>query len=208
MPNFTDVEMRAWRGFLHTHDTVFRALDSDLAEDGLNLPAYELLVTLQEAGPDGVRMADLARALRFSGGGLTRLADRLERQGLIERRRCPHDGRGFEARLTSSGSSKLKRVHVKHLRQVRARFLDRLSTAEAETLAAVWSKFPGTPVPLTGASGRASQAANGGTGDDGGGPADAGRVHPDVKAAAGAVDVARSGNTNTKRTVPSKERTT
>ena len=160
MPNFTDTEMRAWRGFLHTHATVSRALDTDLATHGLNLPAYELLLALQEAGRGGVRMTDLARTLRFSGGRLTRLADRLELQGLIERRRCPDDGRGYDASLTRTGASTLKRVHAKHLRQVRARFLDRLSAAEVEALAAVWSKFPETAVPSTEARERAAGDTN------------------------------------------------
>lgn len=144
MPNLTETEMEAWRGFLNTHAAVFHVLDAELADDGLNLPAYELLLTLQEAGDDGVRMSELARGLRFSGGGLTRLADRLERKGLIERRRCQADGRGLEALLTRAGSSKLKRVHAKHLRQVRENFLDRLSHEEIETLAKVWRKFPDT----------------------------------------------------------------
>ncbi|MFD1731173.1 MarR family transcriptional regulator [Deinococcus malanensis] len=43
-------------------------------------------------------MTDLARRVRFSGGGLTRLADKLQAQGLIERRRCATDGRGGKRR--------------------------------------------------------------------------------------------------------------
>jgi DNA-binding MarR family transcriptional regulator len=139
MLSLNDTEKRAWRGFLHAHDALWKALEAELAKDGLNLPAYELLTTLQETG--GMRMTDLARTLRFSGGGLTRLADKLERQGFLERRRCPEDGRGFEAVLTESGARRLRRVHAKHLREVRRRFLDKLSPAELTLLADLWERL-------------------------------------------------------------------
>ncbi|MFC4637639.1 MarR family winged helix-turn-helix transcriptional regulator [Deinococcus hohokamensis] len=141
MLNLNPTELLAWRGFLHTHDTLWKVLDAELAEDALNLPAYELLTTLQEAGAGGLRMTDLARSLRFSGGGLTRLADKLQAQGLIERRRCATDGRGWEALLTPEGGRKLRRVHARHLRSVRTHFLDRLSPQETELLAALWTRF-------------------------------------------------------------------
>lgn len=143
MLSLDDTEKRAWRGFLHAHDALWKALDAELAKDDLNLPAYELLTTLQEAGQrrGGVRMTDLARTLRFSGGGLTRLADKLERQGFLERRRCPEDGRGFEAVLTEGGARRLRRVHAKHLREVRRRFLDKLSPDELTLLADLWERL-------------------------------------------------------------------
>ncbi|PNY81158.1 MarR family winged helix-turn-helix transcriptional regulator [Deinococcus koreensis] len=145
MLNLTPTEKQAWRGFLHTHDSLWKALDAELGKDELNLPAYELLTTLQDTGLSGMRMTELARSLRFSGGGLTRLADKLQRQGLIGRRRCPEDGRGWEVYLTSVGEEKLRRIHARHLREVRSRFLDRLSPQETELLAGIWRRFEETP---------------------------------------------------------------
>lgn len=141
MLNLNSLEKQAWRGFLHTHNSLWKALDAELAKDDLNLPAYELLTNLQEAGLGGIRMTELARSLRFSGGGLTRLADKLQHQALIGRRRCPEDGRGWEVYLTSIGEEKLKRIHAKHLREVRTRFLDKLTPQETEVLAGVWEKL-------------------------------------------------------------------
>lgn len=141
MLSLTPTELMAWRGFLHAHDTLWKTLEAGLAADELNLPAYELLTTLEEVGVGGLRMTDLARRVRFSGGGLTRLADKLQAQGLIERRRCATDGRGWEAALTEEGRQKLRRVHVRHLREVRRRFLDRLTPEETELLAGLWPRF-------------------------------------------------------------------
>lgn len=144
MPQLSDTEMQAWRGFLHTHDALWKTLDSALAREfGLSLPAYELLLTLEEAGEAGLRMTELARSLRFSGGGLTRLVDRLQQAGLLQRRRCQADGRGFEVLLTPGGRQLLKRVHARHLRAVRRHFLDRLTREEQASLAAIWQRLQG-----------------------------------------------------------------
>lgn len=143
MLNLSALELLAWRGFLHTHDTLWKALDAELGQDSLNLAAYELLNTVQEAGADGIRMSDLAQKLRFSGGGLTRLADKLQQSGLIERRRCQTDGRGWEVVLTPAGQGQLKRASAKHLREVRKLFLDKLSAEEIELLGQIWTKLQG-----------------------------------------------------------------
>lgn len=145
MLTFSPPELAAWQGFLHSHDTLWKALDAEMQKDGLNLAAYELLNAVQEAGTAGIRMTDLAQKLRFSGGGLTRLADKLQAGGLIERQRCEADGRGWQVVLTDAGAGQLRRVQAKHLREVRRRFLDRLSAEEIGTLGQIWAKLGGTP---------------------------------------------------------------
>lgn len=142
MSRLDPTEKAAWRGFLRVHSVVWQQLDSQLQRDfGLNLAAYELLLTLEEQGE--LRMSDLAAQLRYSAGGLTRLADRLQQAGYIERRRCPEDGRGFWLQLTRSGQGQLRRMHVLHLRGVRELFLGHLSDAEQRALAAIWAKLGG-----------------------------------------------------------------
>ena len=110
---------------------------------GLNIAAYELLLTVEEAGETGIRMTDLAAKLRYTSGGLTRLADKLQQQGLIVRERCETDGRGFQVRLTAPGQTQLRRMHVEHLRDVRKLFLNRLTADEQTQLAALWAKLQG-----------------------------------------------------------------
>ncbi len=48
-------------------------------------------------------MSELAEQAMLTSGGLTRLADRLERDGLIVRARCVDDLRGYQARITDQG---------------------------------------------------------------------------------------------------------
>jgi DNA-binding MarR family transcriptional regulator len=90
-------------------------------------------------------MTQLAEQIGMSGSGLTRLIDRLQDRGLVERRRCAADGRGYEASLTAAGRNRLRRLHVIHLRAVRELFLSRLTPAEQQSLAAIWQRLADSP---------------------------------------------------------------
>jgi hypothetical protein len=93
-----DRELRAWRGMLRVHATLTKALDAELeAAHGLPLSSYEVLLHLADADGQRMRMSDLADMVILSRSGLTRLVDRLEREGLIARESCPSDARGSYA---------------------------------------------------------------------------------------------------------------
>src|SRR6201989_1560125 len=85
-------ELRAWRGLLRAHAALTKALDADLeAAHGLPLSSYEVLMYLNDAEDSRMRMCDLAASVISSRSGLTRLADRLEREGLSRRASCERD---------------------------------------------------------------------------------------------------------------------
>jgi DNA-binding MarR family transcriptional regulator len=86
-------------------------------------------------------MGELADRLLLSKSGITRLADRLERQGLIARRRCDDDGRGYYAELTDAGRELVTAARPGHLEGVRRRFLDRLEPGEIDELGRIWERF-------------------------------------------------------------------
>jgi DNA-binding MarR family transcriptional regulator len=134
--------MDAWGGFLRTHTVLYRELDRRLAR-GQQMPisTYEVLLRLAWAGEDGLRMSELAQRMLMTSGGLTRLADRLERDGLITRNRSPEDLRGYVARLTPTGRKALKRANRQHLADVRELFFDHLTEDEVEMLARIWARL-------------------------------------------------------------------
>jgi len=138
-------ELAAWQGLLRVHAALTQELDAELrAEHGLPLSSYEVLLLLADS-PDGQRrMSELAASALLSRSGLTRLVDRLERSGLIERRRCPDDARGWFAAITPDGRRAFRRARPTHLRGVRRLFLDRLSNSDQTALAAAWERvLPG-----------------------------------------------------------------
>ena len=134
-------QMTAWRTFLRAHAVVTRRLEAELvAEHDLPLASYDVLVQLSEA-PDGrLRMTELADRVLLSRSGLTRLVDRLVRDGLVERQACAEDARGMLAVLTPAGLDRLRRAWPTHLRGV-AGHLDRLSSDEVQMLAALLVKL-------------------------------------------------------------------
>lgn len=136
------LELGAWRGFLRVHSRLVQLLDSELqAAHGLPLHEYGVLLTIDNAEGGRARMTELATSILLSPSGLTRLVDRLERDGLVERERCAIDRRGFDVRLTSAGKERLERARPTHLAGVRARFLSVFSEAELAELAAFWERL-------------------------------------------------------------------
>jgi len=140
-----DRELRAWRGMLRVHATLTKALDAELeAAHGLPLSSYEVLMHLADADGQRMRMSDLAAMVILSRSGLTRLVDRLEREGLIARESCPSDARGSYATLTTAGRRKLDAARATHLAGVRSLFLAHFSAEEQEVLGAAWERvLPG-----------------------------------------------------------------
>jgi DNA-binding MarR family transcriptional regulator len=135
-------EMEAWSGFLRVHTLLYRELDRRLvAGQQIPLSTYDVLLRLAWAEADGLRMSELAQQVFMTSGGLTRLADRLERAGLIARSRCTDDLRGYVARITPAGRETLRRANRQHLNDVRELFLAHLSDDERQVLAGVWRRL-------------------------------------------------------------------
>jgi DNA-binding MarR family transcriptional regulator len=131
-----DREMGAWHALIRAHARVVRLLEAELeAEQGLSLPAYEVLAHLSEAPDRMLRMSELARIAILTPSGLTRLVDKLVRDGLVERRRCGDDARVVFAQVTDDGMARLRAAYPTHLRGVREHLLDRLSTRQLDAVA-------------------------------------------------------------------------
>ena len=134
-------ELRAWRGLLHVYAQLSKALDAQLvAEHGLPLTSYEVLMYLSDADGGRMRMNELADSVLLSRSGLTRLVDRLEREGYLERCSCAHDARGAFAVLTPAGREKVESARVTHLAGVREHFLTKFSSDELEVLGDAWQR--------------------------------------------------------------------
>jgi DNA-binding MarR family transcriptional regulator len=140
-PRLSSLELAAWGGFLRAHAALVKELDDELErETGLALNAYEVLLRLRTAPHGAMRMSELADSVLLSRSGMTRLVDRLVRDGLVERRVCQEDGRGLLAVLTAQGRRRFGVAHRVHLAGVRERFLGRFSEEELGELARLWER--------------------------------------------------------------------
>src|SRR5690348_1982218 len=126
---------------LRVHAALVKALDAELVQaHDLPLISYEVLITLDAASGRRLRMAELADSVLLSRSGVTRLVDRLEREGLLVRDTCTSDGRGCFAVLTDKGAELLAHARPTHLAGVRERFLRHFSEDELIAMAEGWNR--------------------------------------------------------------------
>jgi DNA-binding MarR family transcriptional regulator len=126
-----------------------RVLEAELLEThGLNLAEYSVLMNLSEHPDRAMRMNELADAVAISVSGLTRVVERLSRQGLVERIKSSTDGRGQLASLTDAGLARLEAAYPRHLAGVRQHVMDHLAAVDLASFAdAVGDMAAGQPGP-------------------------------------------------------------
>jgi DNA-binding MarR family transcriptional regulator len=101
-------------------------LDAELqAEAGMTLRWYDVLVNLDEA-EHPVRMNELASRILASKSGLTRVVDRMEEAGLVERQRPREDRRAIDVVMTPEGAQALQGARVVHRRGIQEHFAQHL----------------------------------------------------------------------------------
>jgi DNA-binding MarR family transcriptional regulator len=137
-----ELEMSAWHSMLRAHASVVRRLEAELlAEHGLSLPAYEVLSHLSEVPDRSLRMTELSEAALLSPSGVTRLVDKLQRDGLVRRRRCAADARVIYCELTDAGMARLVTAYPTHLRGVREHMVDKLDRDDLRGVADSMAKL-------------------------------------------------------------------
>ncbi|MFN0091295.1 MAG: MarR family winged helix-turn-helix transcriptional regulator [Acidimicrobiales bacterium] len=123
-------EQALWRAFLRLSVVALDRIDAELmADHGLSLADYEILVKLSEAPGRRLRMSELARLALVSRSRLTYRVDRLVQAGLVARAACATDRRGAFAELTAAGLAQLEHAAPSHVATVRRVLLDHLDPA-------------------------------------------------------------------------------
>ena len=135
-------ELAIWRSLQRAQVTIMRKIEAELLErHDLPLASFDVLQQLAQTPRQRLRMNDLADQVLLSRSGLTRLVDRLEREGLVERHACPSDARGLFAVLTGSGRRRLEGATPTYHECIRECFLDRIGADELRQVAATASKL-------------------------------------------------------------------
>jgi DNA-binding MarR family transcriptional regulator len=147
MPADTDEPLAVWASFLRAHSVLTATLERELvAERDLPLAWYEVLLQIKRAGRP-LRMQELAGSVLLSKSGLTRLVDRMETAGLVERTSCPSDRRGVFVTSTQAGVDAFRAAAPVHLRGIREHFTERLDDTDVRALAVALAKLLGEPLP-------------------------------------------------------------
>ncbi|MEZ5216404.1 MAG: MarR family transcriptional regulator [Ilumatobacteraceae bacterium] len=131
-----------WRRLLVFQRRSMNELDDELrAERGLDLEEYDVLLHLTEAGRDGLRMGEIADRALLARSSCTRVVDRLERGGLVERAHEPQDRRMVRVLLTADGRAAQRRAAAVHVRGIERRFSSRLSPEDLVDLRRVLTRL-------------------------------------------------------------------
>jgi DNA-binding MarR family transcriptional regulator len=92
------------------------------SEAGLPHVWFEVLIRLARSEGEQLKMSDLADQITLTTSGVTRLVDRMQAAGYVERRPCPTDRRVSYAGITAAGHDVLDRAVTVHARNLRTAF--------------------------------------------------------------------------------------
>jgi len=110
-------------------------------ENELPLEWYPVLLMLSQAELESLRPSELAEQLGMSRSATTRLIDRLENAGLVERRACPSDRRGTFVALTPTGEQGFIAAGRTHLRGIDEHVGTHLTDTELDHLKTLLTKL-------------------------------------------------------------------
>jgi len=132
---------QTWESLFRAQVAVMRRLQAGPAFKSLALNEYDVLFTLSGCPSGWLRQNELNDHVLLSQSSLSRLVERLEKRGLVERRPAPDDGRGVLIRLTDAGRELQKEIGREHVRDIAALVGPALTAAEQQELLRLTDKL-------------------------------------------------------------------
>ena len=131
---FDDPRITAVGLLVEAHAGLSARFAAQFDEHGISPVEFEVLTRLARSPNNQLRMTDLAAQTSLSTSGVTRVVDRMERDGLIRRRACPSDRRSSFAVVTAAGLSRLDAILPGHLRIIEQWFTGQLDPSQLDGL--------------------------------------------------------------------------
>ncbi len=139
-----DERITSYGRLVEAYRRLSRIFDRSLRErSGLSVTWFEALLRLGRSPEHQMAITELGEQMVLTSGGATRLVDRLEEQGYLERIACPTDRRVHWARLTDQGMAVLSDALEGHLADLEHHFASRVGDAELATLDIVLDRLRG-----------------------------------------------------------------
>ncbi len=145
MKKINEIKIKSWISLIRTQQFLLEQVESDLKRAGLpTLAWYDVLLELTRV-PDGrLRLNEIGTRILLEKSNLTRLIDRLEKDGLLEREVCDSDRRGAYAVITTKGRSLQKRMWPIYAIAIENHFASKLTLEEAEMFIGLLQKIDKT----------------------------------------------------------------
>nr|WP_199736091.1 MarR family transcriptional regulator [Micromonospora sp. HM5-17] len=132
--NLHDPRLTAIGLLMEVHAGLSSRFAAQFEEHGLSPVEFEVLMRLARSPEHQLRMTDLSAQTSLSTSGVTRVVDRMERDGLLRRRACPSDRRSAYAVVTEAGMARLAETLPGHLQLIQEWFIDQLDADALEQL--------------------------------------------------------------------------
>lgn len=124
----------AWEALLNARTRLMRTFAQHDVWGSVTMREYDVLYTLRKGPMSGLRLNQLNDGVLLSQPSLSRMVDRMEQRGLVERHPAPDDARGILVALTQQGRDIQREVGRRHARQVTAHVGGALDDAELREL--------------------------------------------------------------------------
>lgn len=138
----SETAVRAWARLLRAQHAAQSHVEKALKDAGFPpLSWYDVLLELERSDKLGQRPFELERQLLLPQYGLSRLLDRIEAAGYLERRPCEGDARGQVVVITKAGRELRRKIWPAYASALKAAISDRLTEKEQETLSGLLGKL-------------------------------------------------------------------
>ena len=128
-------EVKIWKMFLRAHAALMREMESDIQRaHGISISWYDVLTQLSLAEGKRMTQTRLGQRMLISGGGISRLVDRMAKEGLVVRRASKKDRRASFVVLTKKGEEILDLTSPQVLETVEQGFLRHLREDEMPSI--------------------------------------------------------------------------
>jgi DNA-binding MarR family transcriptional regulator len=125
--NYDDARITAMGLFAEAYGGLSARLAEQVTGHGLSPIEFEVLLRLARSPEYRLRMSDLAAQAQLTTSGITRVVDRMERDGLVIRLACPTDRRSSFTVITETGRARLDEVLPGHVEFIDKWLTSRLS---------------------------------------------------------------------------------
>jgi DNA-binding MarR family transcriptional regulator len=132
----SDAVTEAWIGIMRAQQKLLLAIEADLKQAGMPpLGWYDVLWELVRAPDSRLRPFEIEERTLLAQYNLSRLIDRLEREGLVGRETFAEDGRGRWVVVTDAGRALRERMWVVYSMAIERHVGSKLDDTSAKALA-------------------------------------------------------------------------
>ncbi|NIP31830.1 MAG: MarR family transcriptional regulator [Candidatus Dadabacteria bacterium] len=138
----SEKETNAWVGFIKSEQMLIKKIEDEFKKNKFPpLSWYDILLELDKSENGSLRLNDIGKKVLLNKYSITRLIERMEKDGLVSKETCPVDGRGKFACITDKGKKIRKKMWPVYYNVIKENFLSKFSKDELDEFSTCISKI-------------------------------------------------------------------